>query len=155
MVFGIFWLSASIVIGKIRDNRILAVALVLVAILAGASLLITAEDIDSRLAFNHEKDSFLESINNDSNVIVYNTDYGYRILHTDLNKTKQYTISDKYFYSDDVEICKDLDKIIRDNPDKTVYLVNWNNADKNKKYEDKYDLKEKYDSGHYTFYIVK
>ena len=154
-VFGIFWLSASIVIGKIKDNRILALALVLIAILAGASLLITVDDMDSRLAFNHEKDTFLESINNDGNVIVYNTDYGYRILHTDLNKTKQYTISDKYFYSDDVEICKDLDKIIRDNPDKTVYLVNWNNADKNKKYEDKYDLKEKYDSGHYTFYIVK
>lgn len=154
-VFGIFWLSASIVIGKIKNGRILAFALILVMILAGASLAITSEDIDSRMAFNHEKDSYLESINNGDNVIVYNTDYGYRILHTDLNKTKQYTLGDKYFYSDDVEICKDLGKILKENPDKKVYLVNWNDADKNKAYEDKYDLNKDYDSGHYTFYTVK
>lgn len=154
-VFGIFWLSASIVIGKIKNNKILIVALVLVFILAGASLYITNEDINDRLAFNEEKTAFLDSINNNSTVIVYNTDYGYRILHTDLNNTKQYTLGDTYFFDDDVEICEDFDKILKDNPDKNVYLVNWNHPDKNAKYEKNYNLEKKYDAGHYTFNLVK
>ena len=74
-VFGIFWLSASIVIGKIKDYKVLAIALVLVLLLAGASLAITNEDINSRLAFNEKKASFLDGINNNDSVIVYNTDY--------------------------------------------------------------------------------
>lgn len=57
-VFGIFWLSASIVIGKIKDYKVLAIALVLVLLLAGASLAITNEDINSRLAFNEKKPAF-------------------------------------------------------------------------------------------------
>ena len=154
-VFGIFWLSASIVIGKIKNNKILIVALALVFILAGASLYITNEDINDRLAFNEEKTAFLDSINNNSTVIVYNTDYGYRILHTDLNNTKQYTLGDTYFFDDDVEICEDFDKILKDNPDKNVYLVNWNHPDKNAKYEKNYNLEKKYDAGHYTFNLVK
>lgn len=154
-VFGIFWLSASIVIGKIKDNRILAVALILVFVLAGASLYITNEDINDRMAFNEERAAFLESINNNSTVIVYNTDYGYRILHTELNNTKQYTLSDTYYFGDDVEICKDFDKILNKTKGKNVYLVNWNHADKNAKYEQNYDLEKQYDAGHYTFNLVK
>ena len=111
-VFGIFWLSASIVIGKIKDYKLLAIAIVLIMILAGASLAITSEDVDSRMKFNEKKDSFLESINNNNTVIVYNTDYGYRILHKDLNNTKQYILSDTYFYDDDVEFCNNLTKIL-------------------------------------------
>ena len=57
-VFGIFWLSASIVIGKIKDYKVLAIALVLILLLAGASLAITNEDINSRLAFNEKKSQF-------------------------------------------------------------------------------------------------
>jgi hypothetical protein len=153
-VFGIFWLSASIIIGKIENNRLLLVTLILVMVLAGASLTITSHDIDSRMTTNHEKYTFLDSINNNSTVVVYNTDYGYRILHTDLNKTKQYTLSDTYYYSDDVEICKDLDQILNKSAGKHVYLVNWKHTDKNKKYEDKYNLSSKYDAGHYAFYLI-
>ena len=57
----------------------------------------------------------IDEINNNSTVIVYNTDYGYRILHTDLNNTKQYTLGDTYFFDDDVEICEDFDKILNTN----------------------------------------
>ena len=153
-LFGLFWLSASIIIGKIENNRLLLVALILVIVLAGASLTITSHDIDSRMTTNHEKYTFLDSINNNSTVVVYNTDYGYRILHTDLNKTKQYTLSDTYYYSDDVEICKDLDQILNKSAGKHVYLVNWKHTDKNKKYEDKYNLSSKYDAGHYAFYLI-
>ena len=154
-VFGIFWLSASIVVGKIKDNKILLAALVLVIILAGASIAITNDDIDSRLKFNEEKDNFLNSINNNNSVIVYNTDYGYKILHNDLNNTKQYTLSGKYFYDDDVEISDDFDKVLKKNPDKKVYLVNWRLKDANKQFEENYKLTKVYDAGHYSVNLVK
>lgn len=155
-VFGIFWLSASIVIGKIKDYKVLAIALVLVLLLAGASLAITNEDINSRLAFNEKKASFLDGINNNDSVIVYNTDYGYKVLHNDLNNTsKQYTLSDSYFYSGDVEVCKDFDKILKENPDKNIYLVNWKLKESNKKFEGNYNLTKVYDADHYSFNLVK
>lgn len=155
-VFGIFWLSAAIVIGKIKDYKVLAIALVLVLLLAGASLAITNEDINSRLTFNEKKASFLDGINNNDSVIVYNTDYGYKVLHNDLNNTsKQYTLSDSYFYSGDVEVCKDFDKILKENPDKNIYLVNWKLKESNKKFEDNYNLTKVYDADHYSFNLVK
>lgn len=128
--------------------------MILVMVLAAASLTITDEDENSRLKFNEEKSSFLGSINNNSSVIVYNTDYGYRILHADLNKTKQYTLGDTYFYSDDAEICKDFGKILNQSEGKNVFLVNWKNTDRNKKYEDNYNLTRVYDAGHYSFNLV-
>lgn len=153
-VLGIFWLSASMVIGKIENKRVLAVALIMVMVLAAASLSITDDDINSRIAFNDEKADFLNSINNNATVVVYNTDYGYRILHSDLNKTKQYTLGDTYFYSDDVEVLGNLDKILDKNKGKDVYLVNWKSPEKNKKYEDNYNLTKVYDAGHYSFNLV-
>lgn len=154
-VLGLFWLSASIAIGKIKNYKVLVAALILVMILAGASIAITNDDIDSRFAFNEEKANFLDSINNNSTVVVFNSDYGYRILHDDLNKTKQYSLGDTYFYSDDVEICKDLGKIIKNNKGKNVYLVNWKHAEGKKDYKEDYNLTEVYDGNHYVFNLVK
>ena len=108
----------------------------------------------TRIDFDNEKSSFLASINNNGSVIVYNTDYGYKILHTDLENTKQYSLGDTYFYSNDTEICKDFDKILKDNPEKKIYLVNWKTTDKNKKYEKNYNLTKVYDAGHYNFNLV-
>lgn len=153
-IFGIFWLSASIVIGKIEDYRVLTVVLILVLLLAGASFAITNDDINSRLAFNEEKANFLDSINNKNSVIVFNTDFGYKILHNDLNRTKQYSLGDTYFYSNDTEICKDFNTILNQSHGKNVYLVNWKNTDRNKKYEDSYNLTKVYDAGHYHFNLV-
>lgn len=154
-VMGIFWLSASIVIGKIKDYKVLVVALIFIIVLAGASLVITNEDVTARFAFNDQKADFLDLINNDSCVIVYNSDYGYRILHADLDKAKQYTLGDTYFYGNDVEICKDFNKILKNNTGKKIYLVNWKHTDRNKKYEDNYKLVNVYDGKHYTFNLVK
>ena len=128
------------------------VVLILIFALVGASLYITNDDINSRLAFNEEKSTFLDSINNNSTVVVYNTDYGYKILHNDLNNTKQYTLSGQYFYDDDIEISKDLDVILEKNPNKNVYLVTWKT---DTEYEKSYDLEKQYDAGHYSFNLVK
>lgn len=154
-VFGIFWLSASILIGKIENKKILLIALILIMVLVGASLAITNDDINSRLEFNEKKANFLDSINNNDSVIVYNTDYGYRILHNDLNKTKQYTLSGQYFYDDDVEFSKDFKGILKNNTGKKVYLVNWKLKESNKKFEKNYNLTKVYDADHYNFNLVR
>lgn len=130
------------------------VALILVMLLAGASFAITNEDINSRFAFNDEKANFLDSINNNDSVIVFNTDFGYKILHNDLDRAKLYSLADTYFYCNDTEICKDFDKILNQSDGKNVYLVNWKNTDRNKKYEDNYNLTKVYDAGHYHFNLV-
>lgn len=153
-IMGIFWLSASVVIGRIKDEKMLAVMLALVLILAGAGVAITEIDVNHRFEFNKERADFLSSINNNDTVIVYNTDYGYKILHDELNKTKQYSLSDTYFYADDTTICKNLDDILSNNTDKKVYLVNWKNPERNKPYEDKYNLTKVYDADHYHFNLV-
>ena len=153
-VFGIFWLSASIVIGRIEDGKILALALGLVVVLAGASIVITHDDIGSRLAFNDEKAAYLDSINNNSTVVVYNSDYAYKVLHKDLNNTHQYTLGGKYFYDDDVKISKNLTEILNKNHGKNIYVVNWKNHPDNAKVK-KYDLNKTYDAGHYSFNLVE
>ena len=155
-VLGVFWLAASVSIGKIKNNRILAIALIAVFVLAGASIAINHDDVNERIAFNDKKASFLESIDNNKSVVVYNTDYGYKVLHNDLNNTsKQYTLSGTYFYDKDVEVSKNLTDILHKHPDKDVYLVNWRAKQINKEYEKNYNLTPKYDAGHYKFYLVR
>lgn len=150
-VLGIFWLCSSITVGKIENNKFLAVMLALIIVLAGISVFITQDDISDRLEFNDEKSSFLKSINNNDSVIVYDTDFGYQVLHDDLNKTKQYSVKDTYFYDNDIEISGNLDKIINKNSDKNIYLVLWDNLDSYKKY----DLDEKFESGYGVYQIGK
>ncbi len=154
-IMGIFWLSASVAIGKIKDDKMLALMLVLVLILAAASVSITQYDLNNRYEFNDKKADFLNSINNNDTVVVFNSDYGYKILHNDLNKTKIYTLADTYFYDDDAEICKDFDQILHNNTGKKIYLVNWKNTERNKKYEDNYNMTKVYDAGHYHFNLVR
>ena len=153
-VFGIFWLSASIVIGKIKNRRVLTVAFILILLLTAASLAVTHEDVTARLIANDQKTAFLDSINNNGSVIVFNTDFGYKVLHDDLNNTIQYSLSDTYFYSDDVEICDNLTEIIAKNPGKNIYLVNWGGADRNKEFENNFNLTLKFDAGQYTINLV-
>ena len=63
-------------------------------------------------------------------------------------------MSGKYFYDDDIEVCKDFDKVLKDNRDKKVYLVNWKLKESNKKYEENYNLTKVYDADHYSFNLV-
>ena len=62
------------VIGKLKDDWILAVMFVSVLVLDFTSVIITNEDLNHRFEFNQAKSNFLDLINNDDCVIVYNTD---------------------------------------------------------------------------------
>jgi hypothetical protein len=146
-VIGIFWLSVSILLGKIENNKILAILLALILVFSASSILITHDEAISKIEWANERNDFLDSINNDSTVMVYNTNFGYMFIHGGVNKTTEYSLSDTYFFDDNVKISKDLDKILDKHPKDNVYLVNWKNTDKNKKYEKNFNLTKKYDSG--------
>ena len=144
---GIFWLSVSILLGKIDSNKILAILLACILVFSVSSIMITHDEASTRIDWANERNNFLDSINNESSVVVYNTNFGYMFIHDGVNKTTEYSLSDTYFFDDNVKVSKDLDKIIKKHPKDDIYLVNWKNTDKNKKYEKKYNLTECYDSG--------
>jgi hypothetical protein len=146
-VIGIFWLSVSILLSKIESKKVLGILLAFILVFSAASLMITSDEATSRIALENERDEFLDSINNNSTVIVYNTNFGYMFIHGGVNETSEYSLSDTYFYDDNVEISKDIDKIIDKHPKDNIYLVNWKDADKNKEFEESLNLSEIYDSG--------
>ena len=146
-VMAVFWLCVSILLSKTKNDKVLAVMLAAILILSASSVLITHEESITKINWANERNEFLDSINNESNVVVYNTNFGYMFIHGGVNKTTEYSLSDTYFFDDNVKIQKDLDKIIKKHPKDNIYLVNWKDTDKNKKYDKNYNLTEKYDSG--------
>ena len=151
-VSAIFWLAASIVIGKIENSKILAVLLVCVLVLSAGSVFLTSSDITDRISDDSQRSAFLDSINNNETVVIYNTNFGYMFVHDDLNNTKEYSLSDTYFFDEKVKISKDINMIIKKNPDKDIYLVNWDGASKNKlKFDGEVSQTESYNSGDVIF----
>ena len=143
----IFWLSVSILLSKIEDDKILAILLAFILIFSAASIIITHDESLSRIDWQNDRTEFLDSINNNSTVMVYNTNFGYMFIHDGVNKTTEYSVSDTYFFDDNVKICEKIDQIIDKNPKKNIYLVNWKSADKSKKYVKTLNLTEEYFSG--------
>ena len=146
-VIGIFWLSISILLSKIESDKVLAMLLAFILVFSAASILLTHDETTTRIDWDNERNEFLKSINNDSTVMVYNTNFGYMFIHDGVNKTAEYSLSDTYFYDDNVKISKDIDKIMDKHPKDNIYLVNWKDADKNKELEKNLNLTKSYDSG--------
>ena len=146
-VMAVFWLCVSILLSKTKNDKVLAVMLAAILILSASSILITHEEAITKINWANERNEFLDSINNESNVVVYNTNFGYMFIHGGVNKTTEYSLSDTYFFDDNVKICEKIDQIIDKNPKKNIYLVNWKSADKSKKYVKTLNLTEEYFSG--------
>lgn len=105
-VSAIFWLAASIVIGKIENSKLLAVLLICILVLGAGSVFLTSEDIADRISHDSQRSAFLDSINNNETVVIYNTNFGYMFVHDDLNNTKEYSLSDTYFFDEKVKISR-------------------------------------------------
>lgn len=146
-VIAVFWLCVSILLSKTKNDKVLAVMLAVILVLSVSSIFIIHDEAITKINWANERNEFLESINNESNVVVYNTNFGYMFVHGGVNKTPEYSLSDTYFFDDNAKIQKDIDKIIKKHPKDSIYLVNWKDIGKNKKYEKNYNLTEKYDSG--------
>ncbi len=144
--FGIFWLSVSILLGKIESDKVLAILLAFILVFSVTGIALTHEDAISKIKWADDREDFLDSINNNSTVIVYNTNFGYMFMHGGVNETTEYSLSDTYFFDDNVKITKDIDKILDKHPKDNVYLVNWKDASKNEYFEKNLNLTECFDN---------
>jgi hypothetical protein len=145
-VFGIFWLCVSILLSKVESDKILAVMLALILVFSATGIALTHEDAISKVKWANDREEFLDSINNDSNIVVYNTNFGYMFVHGGVNKTTEYSLSDTYFFDDNVIILKDIKKIMAKHPKDNIYLVNWKDAEKNDEIEKSLNLTECFDN---------
>ncbi|WP_405277707.1 hypothetical protein [Methanobrevibacter sp.] len=91
-----FWLCVSILLSKTKNDKVLAVMLAVILVLSVSSIFIIHDEAITKINWANERNEFLDSINNESNVVVYNTNFGYMFVHGGVNKTPEYSLSDTH-----------------------------------------------------------
>lgn len=134
----VFWLSVSIMIGKLENKKLLTILLSLILIL---SIFCYAETIENSFELDQNgiiEQKILDDIKNDNSSLIITKDSGFFQFGTYINDTKLYTDVDGFYGIENKKIDKLFDytlisknkfkKVIRDNPDKTIYLIepSWN-----------------------------
>ncbi|MDO5825548.1 MAG: hypothetical protein Q4Q22_04135 [Methanosphaera sp.] len=136
-MIAVLWLSIAILLSKVKDNRILLVALILILALGVHGINTTVGDINYHNELGLEQKNVISDINKADNIVIYNNTYN--TYHFLLNNTKEYSLKEyngvknpTYTYEDDLAV------IMEDNPDKNVYLITvlTNITDSNEKYPD-------------------
>ena len=133
-VMAVLWLAIAILLSRVKNYKLLFVALILIIGLGAHGIVSTVNDMNYHNQLALEQQSVTGQINNPDNVVIYNGTYS--TYHLLLNNTKEYSLKEEakvinptYTYEED------LDLIMEDNPDKNVYLVtglaNINNKDEN------------------------
>ncbi|RAP54333.1 MAG: hypothetical protein BZ137_02785 [Methanosphaera sp. rholeuAM130] len=136
-MIAVLWLSIAILLSKVKDNRILLVALILILALGVHGINTTVGDINYHNELGLEQKNVISDINKADNIVIYNNTYN--TYHFLLNNTKEYSLKEyngvknpTYTYEDDLAV------IMEDNPDKNVYLITvlTNITDSDEKYPD-------------------
>ena len=120
----VFWFAISVLLGKVNTKRLLVIALLFIMVLGTVGILMTNDTLTSHSKEGFQEKYFLNSINNQDNVVIYNSSYHYNCYHHALNNTHEYTLKNLNLPYD-VDNCiyeENLTKILEDNPDKDVYL---------------------------------
>lgn len=71
---GVLWLAFSIALNKIKSNRIILSILLILIIIGSVNVLNEIDIIHNEYDNTVKEDAFLESINNDNSIILYDTD---------------------------------------------------------------------------------
>jgi len=132
----IVWLSFSIIIGKIKDNRILIPLLIIIVILASVSITDNINTVAKHENQEMEDQKLISQINTNDSIVIFYNSINFIMFEDHLNNAQTYTIhyeSLKNSYWDSVlntyknykEIKKsDVDKIIKENKDsKKIYII--------------------------------
>lgn len=137
----VFWLSVSIMIGRLDNKKLLTLTLSLILIL---SIFCFAETIDNSFELNKNaitEQNILNDIKNDNNSLTITTSSGFFQFGTYLNDTKVYTNVNGFYGIKNNKINKLFDynlvsknkfkDIIHENSNKTIYLIepSWNKID--------------------------
>lgn len=134
-VISLVWLSSAIIIGRIKDRKILTVSILLILILGISGLAITIDTCNYIKDDGNDIIQALNDLNNDSNVIVFNQDFLYVCFHDYLDNATIYSTKDIRFNYNLNDVKTDnLTKIMKDNHDKKVYMIDTFD-DKNFKFE--------------------
>ncbi len=153
-VISLLWLSCAIVIGRINDRRILIVSIILVLILGGAGLAITADTNNQIKDDGPKMVEAVTKLNNDSNVVVFNQDFMYVCFHDYVDNATIYSTKDNIRFNyklDDVKY-GNLTTIMKENPGKKVYMID-DFDDKNFTFENGIKGKKVYK--HQDLYFLK
>lgn len=145
-VIGIFWFATSILLTKITNKNIFTVILITILLLSFCGLYYNFEITDQIYKEQTDEDMFFNEINNNNSVVIYTHINGYHNYHSDLNNSKEYSNKDLSIpYQTNCTIEKNISKIIEENPNKKVYILQTTTngkikMDKKIKYKEVYKL---------------
>lgn len=154
-VISLLWLSCAIVIGKIKDRKILVISIILVLLLGAYGLAVTYDTNNQIKDDGSEMIAALDKLNNDSNVIVFNQDFLYVCYHDYVDNAKLYATQKdiRFDYKlDDVKSGSNLTTIMKENHGKKVYMID-TFPDKNFTFENNITGKKVYK--HQDMYFLK
>lgn len=121
-VIAVFWLTIAILLSRIKDYRILLIALILILALGVHGINTTVNDINYHNRLGLEQNDIINDINKPDNIIIYNGTYN--TYHFLLNNTEEYSLRDYNGENGPSYIVEeDLSAILDDYPDRNVYLV--------------------------------
>ena len=122
-IISIFWLSSSILIGKIKNNKMLIITVFLTLILCCAGFANSLNMGNEYHAYLEEQ-NLLNSFNDENNIVIFNSIFKFVCYNDYLNKTTIYSTYDFGFsYFPHYLIEKNITKIIDENPDKNVFFI--------------------------------
>lgn len=139
----ILWLVIAIMISKIKARRmfLISLALIVLVLISGAALMITASD-----AAYHDgiaQQEVLNNITQDNNSIVILTNPNMVMCFLDYsNYCDMYCLNQSYVYGENMDRVhqifnfkdinlEDIDDLANNNTDKNIYLISWGEPDVN------------------------
>lgn len=117
----IFWFSVCILIGKIKDDRLLIISLIAIFIICIAGFAETSNSMNELYTSGSDTLELFDSLNNNDTVIVYTQEFHYINFHHYLNETKEYK-SEFYmpYPPKDITTIKNISEI----PEKSnIYII--------------------------------
>lgn len=124
-ITGVFWLAATILLGRIENKKIFSILLVVIILLCVVGMAYTIMNETPKLYQKGiDEENTLDMINNENSVVIYQYGNVYHNYHNKLNNTKEYALGLQNIpYKHNVIIEKNISKIIDDNPGKDIYIV--------------------------------
>lgn len=135
----VFWFAISIMVGKLKNRRILTVALILILLLSAFALNETVKSNEVMLKSGQNMKKILSDVNDDADIVISNSYIGVLEFADFLKDTQIYTseMHNRYNISDNeiderydvIELNEsEIKQLIYDNPDKNIYYIDaWGN----------------------------
>lgn len=122
-VLAIFWLSVSILTSKITNKKLFCILTVLIIVMGCYGICQTLSETGDVYSKATKDLNTIEKINNNGDVIIYNLMVQYNFYHQYFTNSKEYILFPNANLPSDVTVETNISKIITDNPDKNVYII--------------------------------